>query len=300
MSLANSLRRLLFLEQWCIGYARLPIAEFLAAPRAAKFTWIRPTSKREFLADPFGLERNGALQILAERLVQGEGPGEIVEIAERANNLLLRKPFHLSYPFPIEDDDGTVYVVPEQAEAGALSFYRLTKDGLDTQAVSIAGLDAIDPTFLRHDGRWWLFCARGTDPNGALHLFYADRLLGPYQPHKDNPIVRDRSCARPAGRIIHLGEKLIRPGQDCRAHYGAALMLSEIDTLSVDRYRERNVGRITPGDIAGAFADGVHTLDHTPNYVLIDSLRFLFHPLAWLIHWRERRQQRQRKSRVHR
>jgi hypothetical protein len=285
-------RKLLTVEQWCIGWARISISDFLVDPASARFSWLEPSTSLEILADPFGLEENGKLLILAEQLKHGTSKGRLVLIDPHSDpprhSPLLSRPFRLSYPFLVEDGSQR-YVVPEQAESSTLAFYRLTDNGLDETAMIIDGPDAIDPTFLRHDGLWWLFCTcLSSGPNGPLFLHYSETLLGPYRPHPKNPIVTDRGRARPAGRIIRLGETLLRPAQDCEHTYGAAIVLCEIDRLTTELYRERPVRRLEPRDIQGGFRSGLHTLDHTPNHVLLDTKRFAFHPFAAPIKMRNR------------
>ena len=288
-------RKLLTLEQWCIGWARIGISDFLDDPLSAQFSWLKPLTSLEILADPFGLEKDGKLFILAEHLKHGASKGRLVLIDAHADPIqplpLLSRPFRLSYPFLVQDG-AQCYVVPEQAESGALAFYRLTDNGLDEAAVITDGFDAIDPTFLRHDGLWWLFCTRvRSGANGPLFLHYSETLLGPYRSHPQNPVVTDRACARPAGRIIRLGERLLRPAQDCEGTYGAAIVLSEIEKLTTEIYRERPVRRLAPGDIQGGFPSGLHTLDHTPHHVLLDTKRFALNPFAVPIKLRNRRQE---------
>src|SRR5262249_18341651 len=140
-------RELFTLEQWCIGWARIGISDFLEDPTSAQFSWLKPSSAREILADPFGIEENGNLVILAEHLKLGTSKGRLVRIDPHALSsrriLLLARPFHLSYPFLVEDG-GQRYVVPEQGESGTLGFYPLTDKGLGEPAAVIDRLDAID------------------------------------------------------------------------------------------------------------------------------------------------------------
>jgi hypothetical protein len=277
--------RLLTLEQGCIGWAEIGIARFLEAPREAAFHWLKPRQRAALLADPFGLEEEGRLTVLAEQLSPGHTKGQLVRIQPDASDarpaILLERPFHQSYPFMVEDD-GRRYVVPEQSESGALAFYPLEPNGcLGAPASLLQGLDAIDPTFLHHDGRWWLFCARrSAGANRALHLYSADRLLGPYRPHPQNPIVTEPAHARPAGRIIRLGPRLLRPAQDCSAGACAAITLCEIDTLTTRTYAEHPVQTLQPNDIRDGQAESVHRLDHTAHFVLIDIRRRAFAPFA--------------------
>jgi len=275
--------KLLTLEQWCVGWAKVEIANFLAAPGAADFHWLKPRRRRELFADPFGVEDSqGHLTILAERMIHGRTKGRLVTLDAETGAAapLLTQPHHLSYPFVVEDR-GRRFVVPEQAESGALSLYPFDDASLGPPAARIEGLDAIDPTFLRRDGRWWLFCTRrSAGVNGPLFLYSAEELFGPYTPHPLNPIVTAPSRARPAGRIIALPGRLIRPGQDCSASYGAAITLSEIEVLTPELYEERPIGRIAPRDVRGGYTEGLHTLDHTAHHVLIDTKRFALAPDA--------------------
>jgi hypothetical protein len=281
---ASFASRLLTLEQWCIGWAEISIARFLQAPDAVTFQWLRPRHRTELLADPFGLEESGRLTIFAEHLTYGRTKGQLVRIAADAPHdepgLVMKRPFHLSYPFIVEDQ-GRRYIVPEQGESGFLAFYPLDGGALGAPVAILNGLDAVDPTFIKHDGLWWLFCTRRSmGPNTALHLYFAERLLGPYRPHPQNPIVTDPAHARPAGRIIRLGDTLLRPAQDCVRSYGASITLCEIDTLTPRHYAEHPARRLMPGEVAGGFTEGLHTLDHTEHFVLIDTKRMAFAPLA--------------------
>lgn len=292
------------LEQWCIGWAAGDIDALLRDPQAIDWRWIRPRGTRALLADPFGIELDGRLQIVAERMVHGPSQGELVLIDPTTPTamprLALRTDFHLSYPFVVRDGD-SLYVVPEQGASRSIRFYRLHLEHgvprIDAQpAAIIEGLDAIDPTFLFHDQRWWLFCTRNfaADTDTPLLLFHAESLFGPYHAHPANPIVDDRARARPAGRIIRTGARLLRPAQDSSATYGGAIVLNEIDVLSTTHYAERPVGRIEPGQLRGAWRDGTHQLDHTDSFIVIDSKRIAFDPFAWLIRLRLRRRARVR------
>jgi hypothetical protein len=59
------------LEQWCIDWAQIGISDFLEDSRSAQFSWLKPPTSSEILADPFGVEENGKLLILAEHLKHG-------------------------------------------------------------------------------------------------------------------------------------------------------------------------------------------------------------------------------------
>ena len=81
----------------------------------------------------------------------------------------------------------------------------------------------------------------------ALYLWSAPDFRGPYVPHPANPVLVDPSFARPAGRIVARGGRLIRPVQDCAHGYGRALSLARIDRLDQDGFAQTVLGRIEPG-----------------------------------------------------
>jgi hypothetical protein len=285
--LFDAVRRAFFLEQWQVGWSRTKIGDFLKAPSKAEFTWYSPKGKFQTLADPFGIETESGLDVYAERLVHGHPRGRIVQLsaARPATTLsTLAKPWHLSYPFIVFDHDRR-FVVPEQQAAGCLAFYPLDDSGAmqGEPVAKLEGMPVLDATFLYHDGHWWLFAASpdiDCGPGGLL-LYYSKSLTGPYASHPENPIVTDRSRARPAGRIISFEGRLFRPGQDSTVRYGDAINISEITEISTTAYSESPAMHIAPGDLKGAFPYGSHHLDHTANYVLVDSKRLVFCWYAW-------------------
>jgi len=82
-----------------------------------------------------------------------------------------------------------------------------------------------------------------------------------------NPIVSDVCRARPAGRILRDGRRLLRPGQDCSGSYGSAVVLSEILRLGPTDYEEAPIERIGPSrrDLRG-----VHTIDRDGAIQVMD------------------------------
>ena len=99
------------------------------------------------------------------------------------------------------------------------------------------------------DGRWWMFvtlCVAGGPRADEVSLFHADTPLGPWHPHRANPIVSDAAHARPAGALYLDGDALIRPSQDARGGYGHAVTLSRIDRLTTSEYHETPIGSIKP------------------------------------------------------
>ena len=103
----------------------------------------------------------------------------------------------------------------------------------------------------------------------ALYIWSSHDLLGPWQPHRQNPLVVDIATARPAGHIVRRGGKLIRPFQDCHEGYGAALGLAEITQLDDEGFAQRVETMLRPGP----FWPGrrLHTLNRSGRLECIDG-----------------------------
>src|SRR5260370_16562055 len=72
----------------------------------------------------------------------------------------------------------------------------------------------------------------------TLAIFYAEHLFGPWLPHASNPVLVDRTTARPAGNFVTIDGKLWRPVQDCADGYCCALGPSEIFALTPKTFNQ--------------------------------------------------------------
>jgi hypothetical protein len=90
----------------------------------------------------------------------------------------------------------------------------------------------------QHAGRWWPLSE--TAANGrheTLRLHWADTLTGPWREHPKSPIVaQDAHIARPAGRVLVFGDRIIRFAQDCALVYGLNVRAFEVVQLSPQTY----------------------------------------------------------------
>jgi hypothetical protein len=228
-----------------------------------------------FIADPF-LARTGDdwhlfFEVMNWRTCKGE-IGHAVSSNGRDwvyDRIVLAEPFHLSYPLVFEWDQ-TWYMVPESYQAGGVLLYQAVDFPVCWRCLGplLRGPYLADTTLLRHAGRWWLFTDTSKDfANDTLRLFHAAELRGPWQEHPCSPVVEGRpTLARPAGRVVSIGERLFRLAQSCVPHYGTDVRAVEIEQLTPTEYREREhpggpILRPTPG---GWSAGGMHHLDAQP------------------------------------
>jgi hypothetical protein len=194
---------------------------------------------------------------------------------------------HLSYPFVFEDG-GDMWMVPESSGARTIDLYRATSfpDGWRIERTLVSGVEASDATLFKNAGRWWMM-ATVRDGEGscsdALHIWSASSLCGPWIPHRRNPVLIDISAARPAGRVVLRDDRLIRPVQDCRDGYGAALALAEITRLDNDCFEQSIITTLKPGNAWPGRR--LHTLNRAGRLECIDGSAISFKLKAQLAHW---------------
>ena len=222
-------------------------------------------------ADPFAIEVDGVEWILFEEQVPGDR-GRL-RAARRVDDdwhveagEILPQDCHLSWP-NVFHCDGKLWLVPETGDAGEVQLWECLEFPTKwvRRATLLQGRHWHDATLLRRDDLWWIFVSSGGDQpqdhSARLDIFWSEELIGPYQPHDENPVSTSVVGARPAGAFLEHEGMLIRPGQDCRGGYGTAILLHEVQELSKTRYREQILSRID----APLGAAGIHTLNRMPS-----------------------------------
>jgi hypothetical protein len=277
-------------DMWRIGLVRAPMVELLVPGALDRHpvTWIPDPGPLTFLADPIGVWRDGRLHVFAEIYDYRDRVGAIEVLTFDPDlNLLsrepaLKEPWHLSYPFIIEEG-GETYMLPEAHKSGRLTLYRAEHFPTRWAPVQTIELDqvAIDATPVFHDGRWWLFYTPATTKAAkvsALHVAWADKITGPWTPHAGNPVRVDSSSSRPGGTPIVVDGAIVLPMQDCRRTYGGAIRALRVTTLTPDRFEAEADEPITPPASFGRLTDGLHTLSAAGPVTLIDAKRFEVSP----------------------
>lgn len=139
-------------------------------------------------------------------------------------------------------------MIPESSEIGELRLYRAVNFPLKwTLEKIIMKKPFVDCTVAYHDGEYWLFGSDhsgfGRKKNGELEIWYSNSPLGPWKPHKKNPIYNaDKTLgARNGGRPFLYNGHLHRIGQDSGGSYGRRLRIFKIKVLTRDEYKEVEV-----------------------------------------------------------
>lgn len=238
-----------------------------------------PDDGLRFYADPFPIAKNGSLYLFVEDFPHRLGRGliSVVEFNEAGPigtpRPVLETNSHLSYPFVFEHK-GNTWMVPETCASETIDLYRAVEfpDRWVKEATLVSGVAASDATLFEHDGRWWMLATvrdGGGAYSDALYIWSAPHLLGPWQPHRRNPVLVDIASARSAGHVVRRSGRLVRPVQDCRGGYGVALGLAEITQLDDDGFTQRVMTYLRPGPLWPGRR--LHTLNRAGRLECIDG-----------------------------
>jgi methionyl-tRNA formyltransferase len=268
-------------EQWIVAYRfskGVPDSNDVPDGVLYRFQELQPPKDRIW-ADPFPAAHEGRHFLFFEEKLYAAPRAHlaVAEVDEKgrlgAHRIVLERPYHLSYPHVFRWDGGW-YMVPETFQERRVELYRTDSfpDGWTLQAVLLEDVEAVDPTIFEHGGRWWLSFAssvRGTYEASALHFYHAASPLGPWTPHRHNPVKVDVRSARPAGRVFHQDGRLYRPAQDGAPRYGTAIVVHELLELTPTTFREEAVTRISATWRPGL--TGTHTINAAGGLTAIDA-----------------------------
>jgi hypothetical protein len=283
-------------DTWNVAIAALAAPlEHVDDLRALRIVrWLPAQPPLYFVADPFPYRVDGRDALLVEEYGHAKGVrGRIARVELNGSGRATVTPVivrdtHLSYPFTLEDG-ADVYCAAEMGQEDGCIIYRLGPDGeWAAQHHILRGHKIVDPTFVRIDDTWWLFCTDDRAAgNLALHAYFGRDLVGPWTAHALNPLKCDLASARPAGRPFTVGGRLYRPAQDCSETYGGAVNVMEIVELSPTRFREAIAVRLQP-DPTWPYPHGLHHLVVDGCRVYIDAKRRRYDHLLWLKVWLHR------------
>jgi hypothetical protein len=268
-------------EQWFIAYQRSK--KPASSLELFRFQPVFPPRDR-FWADPFPVRHQDREWIFVEEFHYRTGIGRIgaIELGDpgaREPVTALERPYHLSHPFLFRHQ-GELFMVPETAQNRTVEVYRSRRfpDQWTLEATLLEDVRAVDAT-LHFDGdRWWMFV--NLAPEHARHahdelcVFHSTSPLGPWRPHRSNPVKSDARSARPAGTLFEQGGRLYRPAQDCTVRYGHSIVVNQIERLSPTDFAERCAWRVEPRWRKGVVA--THTLSSADGLSVVDGMRWLY------------------------
>jgi hypothetical protein len=277
----EALRRMRFrYAHWRVGY-RFNDAAGVAETGRLGTGWSElPDPGDHFYADPFAFEWRGESFIFVEDYSHATKKAAISVVtfddrgAPQPPQPVLERDFHLSYP-QVFARDGEIWMLPEACSSGKLTLYRAARfpDQWTAETELIDGREISDATLLEHGGRWWLFATERDgfgSTSDTMAVFHSPALMGPWTPHRANPVLIDRRAARPGGAFVPVAGKLFLPVQDGTKGYGGGLGLAEILRLDEDW-----VQMSSPHPVS-AIGDWpypqIHTLNRAGRLEVIDGI----------------------------
>ncbi|KAL9388450.1 hypothetical protein Peur_017055 [Populus x canadensis] len=207
-----------------------------------------------FVADPFLYVQGDTLFLFYEtkNSITSQGDIGVAKSIDKGATwqqlgIALDEDWHLSYPY-VFNYLGQIYMMPESSQKGDLRLYRALNFPLQWTLDKVLIKNPLADSFIiNRAGEYWLFGSDhsgvGTRKNGQLEIWYSSSPLGPWKPHKNNPIYNvDKSVgARNGGRPFVYDGNLYRVGQDCGETYGRRVRIFKVEVLTKDDYKEVEV-----------------------------------------------------------
>lgn len=248
-------------------------------------------------ADPFLFVKDKQLYLFYEKMRSAER-GEIcmrkMNVDQEWSDpiLVLKEPFHLSFPYVFEDD-GVVYMIPESQEADSIRLYKGNSDLtcfsfertlLSRERSKDICFNFCDSHIFKKKGIFYLFTSVSYNWTYHLELYYTDNLQnGEFKKHPQSPIYVGNDYGRCGGSIIHLDNNCYRISQDCQNSYGANISVHRILHLDIFKYKEELLkSAILEMGVDGVYKDGGHQLSivrYGDNYIYASDFRRVF--LSW-------------------
>ena len=273
-------------ERWNIGIINRSIQELAINHyeiRREDVLWMRERGSRHYFADPSGFMDENKVHILMEDYSYSENKAHISEAVFDPSSKSFSIPLisieskeHLSYPFVFVYGED-IYCLPSSHRYGYIGLYKrnYSEGAFVEDQILIDHIDAVDPTLINFNDKWWLFFTLRKYCNTHLYLYSADEMYGEYKPHPMNPVKMDIRSARPAGLpFIHEGQ-LYRPAQDCSESYGKRIAINKVTRLSELEYEEEVESYFGPIK-QSKYPKGVHTVFGLGKYTLVDAKRYKF------------------------
>lgn len=230
-----------------------------------------------FWADPICVHSDNRDYIFVEEYQYNEKKGciavfEYTDAGYKYLGIVLKRSYHLSFPFIFSFED-KYYMIPESSANQTVELYECVEFPMKWKFYKniFQNKRECDTVLFFYGDLWWMFTTLELNNWGydeQLYLYYAENPIeGKWVSHPQNPIVLGADCARMAGAIICIDNKIIRPAQDCLKFYGDKMRLFEVIKLTTDAYEEKEIGLV---EINNKGVVGTHTLCINNNDLIID------------------------------
>lgn len=280
------IKQSLFRRGYHLGFVEGPLNEIVYGKKAySQVNWVDMNGhSSSWFADPFIFNTEGdTIEVLAEEFEYSKNKGRISHLIIKKDGLrlinitpILELDTHLSFPAYIKQD-GKIYIYPENYVSGAIKIYEYNflKKKLEEPRILLRE-ELVDAQLFEINGSFYLMGVKHENDGYTynytkeLYIYKSKDLFGEYAFFQK--ITNARKEERGAGHLFYVGNKLIRPAQNCDGGYGVEVVFYEFLQDKDGYFKEIEVGRMSPGHNKYPFV--LHTFNTMGNYYIIDGMGF--------------------------
>ena len=282
-ALGRRIDSLLLREEWQVALRPVEEKEPLLFENGGKekaFIPV-PNTMRYWAADPFLFEDGGRLWLFFEMYDRLRAKGVIgcrsvsPDGSVGPAQIVYESKGHLSFPYVFRRGDD-IFMLPESSAEGDVRLLRATDFPTKWECVeTLLHGRFCDSVSLETDGTEYLLTQELGESFTYDTLSVFIKRNGEYSLLCTAAL--GRGCSRAAGALIKQGGGYIRPAQDCRKTYGAAVVFRRIVSLSADGCEEEEIARARASDIKlckwRRRYSGVHTYNVCAGMETVDLKR---------------------------
>lgn len=279
--------KLLYNQLWNIGFCYQSYTDLIQNQSLRQIKWLKHPYKDRWFADPFIYKvTDTEIVVFVEECSIEHPKGIICELVIEKDSMklkeryvLLERDTHLSYPAIVEED-GLVFVYPENGQSGELNMYEY--DSANHKLINptrILNEAVADATILRNGEDYYMCATKYPDTQKKVYLYKSKSLKGPFIQCEKDPFNVGLDSSRPAGNWFVESKTLYRPAQDCVARYGSALSLMEVRLTGI-QIEEKKIFSLQP--VSWRYNLGIHTLNFKDGFCVVDGFGYLYPVIARL------------------
>lgn len=271
MRLLDRLRRRLgrVPTKWSVALATGPSLHELHITEPILSPGFHPVEHLDLAADPFFIERDGAVFIFFEAIISGKTNGEIHLAYLDADGIeycgaAIQDTVHMSFPYTFHDSDSDRYcMIPETSEAGQVRLYSAARPGgnWELDRVLLSGRPYVDTVALVRQQQWYLITEVSGGANNQRAVFTGDSLDDEFECIGEWTL--DSARCRMAGRLVfsdgtdrETEARLLT--QDCSSIYGRSV---NSETMALSRLESEE----DAGGTSAAFGQSQELLAPAPD-----------------------------------
>jgi hypothetical protein len=265
---------------WNIGFVDFHNPETILQVDKLNIRWMKHRYKDRWFADPFILkETEQDIILLVEEFYYPINRGRIARLTIDKKNLSLKTSdvvleldAHLSFPAIFRQKED-IYIYPENSCTGNLILYKYNEAENSVSLVSVLNNEPLtDAIITTAFGKSYLFSTKLPYQNkNVLNIYSSQRWNGIYQ--LEQTVYFNDNTARCAGDLFQVGNKWIRPAQDCNGDYGKGLVLQEV-IFSSGKFSFNELKRFYSN--SKKWNLGMHTFNSLDCTAVVDAKRYTY------------------------